>query len=284
MSTLLRARRPFAQSQIAAGEDTVIAGVWVPSGSIITRVRGEVSLTGPSELLLGQVVSYGLEGWVLPKEDPDSGETMNAVWDRFVPKDTGAFVLDLDTGASDSAPFYEPGLIAWEFLYDMGTEARRILHRHRMLSAANGSIGFRQDEETPFLEHWFPGRVERVDVARPIRVNGPSLVVFAVGAPLTTSTSATTPVAGFSEEDWGRIKFIDEVLENAMRHLLGLTEAGAETPWVDAATLLKEYLDPLVLEGNAATLQPKSWLASGELTFDIVVPGRMKTGILTGGR
>ncbi len=284
MSTLLRARRPFAQSQIAAGSDTVIGGVWVPSGSIISGVRGEVSLTGPSELLLGQAVTYSLEGWVLPFEDPDGSQTMNAVWDRFVPKDTSALVLDLDTVALDTTSMYEPGMIAWEFLYDMGTEVRRIYHRHRILSAANGSIGFRQDEETPFLEHWFPGKVETVDVRRPIRTSSPSLCVFAVGAPLTTSTSATAPVDSFSEEDWGRIKFIDEVLENAMRHLLGLTEAGAETPWVDAATLLKEYLDPQLLEGNAATMQPKSWLAAGELTFDIVVPGKMKTGILSGGR
>lgn len=241
-------------------------------------------MTGPSELTLAQVVTYGLEGWILPVEDPDSVVTMNALWDSHVPKDTGTQTLDLDADAADSTPFYEPGHIAWEFMFDMGLQPRRLYHRHRILSAANGAIGFRQDEETPFIEHWFPGRVERVNVSRPTRVRSPSLVVFAVAAPLTTITSATAPTAAFAEADWGRIKFIDDVVEMAMIDLLGLHEAGAEKPWEDAALLLKEFLDPVVLEANAGTLQPKSWLASGELVFDVVVPGRMKQQVLTGGR
>jgi len=284
VSTLLRARRVFAQSQIASGEDTVIAGVWMPSGSILTAVRGEVALTGPSELLLGQVVAYGLEGWILPVEDPDSVVTMNALWDSHVPKDTGSNILDLDADAADSTVFYEPGMIAWEFLYDVGLQPKRILHRKKICSAANSLLGFRQDEETPFIEHWFPGSVERIDFRRGIRVQAPSLAVFAVGSPLTTSTSATSPVAALPEDEWGRIKYIDHVMEMAFMDLLGLVEAGAETPWEDAASLLRAYLDPLALEGNAGTFQPKSWLAAGELVFDVVVPGRMPMGVLTGGR
>lgn len=271
-------------SQIAAGSDTVLAGVWLPSGSILTRVRGEVALTGPSELTLGQIVVYGLEGWILPMEDPDSAITMNALWDSHVPKDQLSDILDLDADAADTKAFYEPGSITWEFLYDIGLQPRRILHRKKICSAANSALGFRQDTETPFIEHWFPGAMERVDIARPIRVASPSLVVFAVGAPLTTSTSATTPVAGMAEVDWGRVKYIDHVVEMAFMELIGLTEATAETPWEEAADLLRQYLDPVMLEGNAATLQPKSWLASGELVFDIVVPGRMPNRVLTGGR
>lgn len=284
MSTLIRARRPFARSAIGAGSDAVIAGVWLPSGSILTRVRGEVSMVAPTEMLLSQVCVYGVEGWILPVDDPDTVTLMDALWDSHVPKDTSAFVLDLDTAAADSTAFYEPGMIAWEFLFDLGVDARRMLHRHKFCSAANAAIGFRQDVETPFTEHWFAGAIERIDMKRSIRVNGPSLAVFAATAPLTTMTSASAAVGAMDENDWGRIKYIDSVMELAMQDLLGLVETGAETPWEDAAILLKDYMDPLVLEANAGTLFANTWLASGELVFDVVVPGRIPTRTLTGGR
>ncbi len=82
----------------------------------------------------------------------------------------------------------------------------------------------------------------------------------------------------------GEVKYIDHVLEMAMMDLLGLTEAGAETPWEEASDLLRAYLDPSLLEPNAGTFVGTSWGAFGELTFDVVVPGRMPTRVLTGGR
>ncbi len=153
-----------------------------------------------------------------------------------------------------------------------------------MCGPSNAGMMFRQDTETPFLEHWFPGSVERVDFRRQVRVTSPSLAVFAVAVPDTLQTSATQAVAAFTENEWGRIKYIDTVLEMAMLDLLGLTESGAETPWEEASALLREYLDPSVLETNAGAMVGASWNAVGELVFDVVVPGTMPTKVLTGGR
>ncbi len=283
MSTLLRVRRPFGLSAIASGSDSVLAGVWVPSGSIIARVRGNVKVSGSTALTLSQAAAVGLEGWVLPVEDPDSVGTMNSLWDTHVPKDTVVNLLDLDTGAADASPFYEPGNITWEFLYDLGVHAQRIFHRHHIVSPLDAMF-MRQDVETPFIEHYFPGFVERVDVSQQFRVQEPSLVVFALAVPDTANTSSTAPVAGLLERDWGRIKYIDHVLEMAMMDLLGITEAGAETPWEEASALLKDYLDALLFETNSGTFVGIGWMAVGELVFDIVVPGRMPAKVLTGGR
>lgn len=283
MSTLLRARRPFGVSVVATGTDSVLAGVWVPSGSIISRVQGVVKINNSTALSLAQAAAVGLEGWILPVEDPDSIGTMNSFWDSHVPKDTVVDILDLDTGAADTSPFYEPGNITWEFLYDLGVHAQRIFHRHHIVSALD-AILIRQDEETPFLEEYFAGFLERVDVSRQFRVREPSLVVFAIAVPDTADTSSTSPVAGVLERDWGRIKYIDHVLEMAMMDLLGITEAGAETPWEEASALLRTYTDPSLFETNSGTFIGTSWTAVGELVFDIVVPGRMPTKIISGGR
>jgi len=283
VSTLLRARRPFGVSVIATGTDSVVAGVWVPGGAIITGVQGEVKLNTTTEITMAQAAAVGLEGWILPMEDLDSSVTMNALWDSHVPKDTIADTFDLDTDAADAGSMYEPGLISWELMIDVGMTARRVYHRHEIVSALD-AILIRQDTETPFIEHFFAGLKYRVDLRSSIRVRQGSLLVFGVGVPDTLETSATIPLQGFNEDEWGRIKFIDHVLEQAMMTLLGLTEAGAETPWEEAAQLLRRYLDPRLLELNAGTFVGVSWTAVGELVFDIVVPGRMSTKILTGGR
>ena len=47
-----------------------------------------------------------------------------------------------------------------------------------------------------------------------------------------------------SENEWSRYKYMQETLSYAMQHSIGLTEAGAETPWVDAANLLAKVLEP----------------------------------------
>lgn len=261
----------------------MLAGVWLPSGSIVANVKGVVKLNASTELTLAQGAAVALEGWILPMEDPDSGVTMNALWDSQVPKDTPTNLLDLDADAADANPFYEPGMITWEFLIDIGLQPRRILHRHHIVSALD-AIAIRQDEETPFIEHYFAGMIERVDIQRQFRVIEPSLVVFAVAVPDTLQTSSTAPVAALPEDEWGRIKYIDHVLEMAMLDLLGLTEAGAETPWEEASALLRSYLDPSMFETNSGTFVGVAWNAIGELVFDVVVPGRMPTKVLTGGR
>lgn len=284
LSTLLRARRPFANSAIAIGSDQVIAGVWLPAGSILGDIRGHVSLVSPTEITLSQVVVCSVEGWILPVDDPDSVATMNALWDSHVPKDTTTFTLDLDEAAADAAPFYEMGSIAWEFLYNVGAAAKRIYHRHDVLSAVDSVVLTRQDTETPFTEQFFAGKRYAVKVRGGGRITQPSLAVFAVGSPATTTTSATVAVSALVEHEWGRIKFIDHVLEQALMSSLGLTEVGAETPWDEASDLMKKYLDADMLEANAGTVIPTVWLASGELVFDVIVPGRMRQKVLTGGR
>ncbi len=281
--TRLLSRRIF-QTSVAAGADDVIAGVWLPGGSVINSVRGNISLSASTERLLAQAVGYGIEGWILPVADPDSVATMSAMWDALVPKDTMVSALDLDTSAADASPFYEPGAIVWEKVIDVGIRPRRIFHRHHIMSVADSALFIRQDVESPFTEHWFPKANVRVDLVRRMRVRGPSLLVFAVAAPDFAETNATTPLAALTEPEWAQIKYIDHVVERAMMSLLGLTEAGAETPWTEAITLLKTHLDPQILEADAGAFQGASWFCVGELVFDHSVVGKMNPRVLTGGR
>ncbi len=172
----------------------------------------------------------------------------------------------------------------WEKLLDIGVQPRRIFHRHGLLTPANAIAMSRQDTETPFVDHWFPRAVVNVNVRQQYRVRSPSLCVFAVASPDMSQTSASVPLNALAETDWGQIKYIDHVVERAMLDLLGITEAGAETPWEEASALLRRHLDPVALEMDAGVFTNITWQAAGELVFDHVVPGRMPSQVLTGGR
>ncbi len=283
MGTRLISRRIF-QRNVTAGGDSVMGGVWLPGGTVVNSVRGRISLSASTERLLAQAVGYGIEGWILPVSDPDSVATMEAMWDALVPKDTMLSALDLDTAAADANPFYEPGATVWEKILDVGLRPRRIFHRHEIMTVSTNAMFIRQDVETPFTEHWFPKAVVNVDLNLRMRVNGPSLIVFACAAPDFAETNSTTPIAGLTEPEWLQIKFIDHVVERAMMSLLGLTEAGATTPWAEAVALLRTHLDPQILEADAGAFQGASWFTVGELVFDHTVVGSMDPKILTGGR
>lgn len=56
--------------------------------------------------------------------------------------------------------------------------------------------------------------------------------------------------------------------------LMGLTEAGAETPWEEAALLVEEVLEPTVIEETAANFNNGAFDVYTAMTWDISVPGR----------
>ncbi len=280
--TKMIARRIFATS-VGAGTDDVIAGLFMPGDTTVSGIRGHVTMHSETRSV-NEAIMAAVEGWILPISDPDAATTMAALWDALVPKDTPTDVLDLDTGASDSSPFFEGGEIVWEKVFDVGLQPRRIFHWHDMASLGRNNAVAWQDTESPFATEWVGAFGMNISVPRPIRVSVPSLCVFAVASPTMDRTSATTPVAGLAEQDWFQLKFIDHVTERAMLHLMGLTETGAETPFVEAAALLRAHLDPAMLESDAGVFVPVGWNVSGELSFVHHVPGTLPKGTLTGGR
>ncbi len=282
MGTRMLARRTF-QRTILSGADDVLAGFWLPAKTKVHRTQGYVSMHSSSAMAIGQALMAAVEIWVLPVEDPDSVGTMEVVWDLFVPKDTAANVLDLDTATQDTTPFFEPGEVMWEAIFDIGAQPTRLFHHHFMSTAALNSVAVNRDPETPFLYEFIPGKSFRIG-AGPFSVDRPSLLVMGGASPALDATSASAALAALSEEDWGQVQFIDHVLERAQLALLGLVEAGAETPWEEAAILLRQYLDPLVLEETASSFASFNLNAFGEMQALIEVQGTMPKQVITTGR
>ncbi len=281
--TKLKAHRMFALIGGTAS-NVVLAGMWIPAKSTITRVRGYVVYESQTILTPQTVFMGSLEGYILPVTDPDSVGDMDALWNAQVPKDSTAEVLDLDAGSADSSPFWEPGAQRWEHVFDVGAQPTRVHASHFLCGIGHNSIVANRDPDTPFAYEFLGGKMVTVNLRGGFYVDRPSLLVFASGSPATTATSITQAKEAIQENEWGQLQFIDHVMERAMLDLLGIKETGAETPWEEATNLLKKHLDPLVLEPLAGTFEAVAWMTYGEFDFDVSVQGTMPSRSVDLGR
>lgn len=264
---------------VAVGQDQVLFGISLPSDCVLNGLTAEVHVLGQNVIAATFAVMYGIEGYILPVLDPDSAPSFNTIWDTLVPKDNDTDTIDLDTGASDTSTMFEPGEMALEEVMDLGLQPERIYNLQRLKTIANGAL---RQEEAGVLE-WVTADIHKIRIGKRYRVKEPSVVLFGLGnADLSDTTAALA--AALSEAEWPRVKYMETVLEQALMKHMGLVEAGAETPWEEAASLLRSYLEPDVYEEDAAAWQADVFRVFSNVTFDVSVPGQMdKIQLGTGG-
>ncbi len=267
------AHRTF-QRPVVGGADGVMASFALPSDTVVHWVRGYINVEGITLQTAQEISMCAVEAHVLPVMDPDASATPDSIWDQFVIKDSPLTTLDLDTVTVDVSPAFEPGESQFARVLDVGLIPKRLMHQHRMFSLGNGSLFQNQDNQTPFAVEWIPGGQFRVNLGG-FRVTQPSYVMVGVASPTMNRTTVTIPGVA-SEQDWPRLKYLELVLEQALISLMGLTEAGAETPWDEATTMLKRHLDPEVFELDGDQFQATTFTCFGEIQCDFSVTGTLE--------
>ncbi len=271
--------RRRSQILINAGVDKVLFGISLPSECRLNNLHATVHVLGVGVHPVTVATMYAIEGYILPVLDPDAGVDLDDIWDALVPKDNDTDTIDLDTQALDTTSMFEPGESAMTEIMDVGLQPERIYATQRMNTFANA--GFRQ-EETSVLE-WSVANVHRIKLGKRYYVKQPSVVLFALGNADTLDTDVTARTA-LAENEWARVKYIELVLQQALMQHFGLVEAGAETPWVEAAQLLRKYIEPDVFEQSGGAFASETLRAYANVTMDVSVPGQMgKIQIGTGG-
>jgi len=269
---------------VTVGTDTVIGGITLPSDTVVRDVRATFDIldSGAGFLAKNVGIMYGIEGYILPLLDPDSAIEFNVLWDNLVPKDTDTETIDLDTGAADTTPFFEPGEIDWSKVLDVGLRPRKIYSRYKLMTF-NNAAQHGQDEETPFAAQWVGGDRVHVRIRRSLHVSQPSVLLFAFASPAVDDTT-TTPETALTEPNLSQVKYMEETLERAHLTLIGLTEAGAETPFVEAGALIKTHLEPDMFEQTSGRYFPVAYRVFTEMMIGHSVRGRFGTTTLSTGR
>ena len=261
---------------ITGGVDTVIQAIDIPANSELRSVDIRVDLIGAAIAHERETsVGYAAKALVIAVEDPDTRVAADVMLDRFLPKYTDVETIDLDTTTADTTPFWEPGEGVYEEIFDMGNTPMVTFSRKKIMNFADpGSGGMRfQPAESPFEPQFVVADSFRVRQNRVIKTKRPSTYLLAIASPAFDDTTVARSQLG--ENEWGQIQYAEATLERALMDQLGETEAGAETPWVQASALLREYMAPQTLEITGASFNSESYNAFIQTNFTVRVPGRM---------
>ena len=265
--------RRRVELDIEAGFDSILTGLSLPSDTILNGMWATIHVMSKVVLPWTTGLMYQLQGYILPVLDPDAAPTFDVLWDTLVPKDDDTDTIDLDTGQADTSSMFEPGEMALAEVMDVGLQPQKVYSKQYMRTAANARL---VQEEAGVLE-WAFADVHKIRIGkrRRYRCDGPSAIVFAIGNPAMDDTEINV-LQSLTENEWPRVKYIGTVLEQALMQHFGLTEAGAETPWVEAAQLLRKYLEPDVQEENAGAWGATTLRLFANVTFDVSVTGEME--------
>lgn len=277
MSTLITSRK-YGQSECAVGVDTAFLGVTLPSESTLHGVNIDLHIISNAAVGRLKALVYRVEGFILPLVDPDNEVTMQTLWNALVPKVDDTDTIDLDTVAGVGQTAFEPGETSFNEVLNVGLLPENIYKRTKLVTwASHGGRGF----ET-VGDDYMPADVIKIDTNKKYFVESPSVVVFALENPAMDDTTTTEDTV-MSEAEQVQLQYIDVVVEQAMMQFMGLVETGAETPWEDAAQLLRKVLEPDVFEETAAAWQSSIWRTFHNAAIQFSVPGNMRKANLSSG-
>lgn len=258
----------------AVSADAVIAAIAMPRGGVMHGFNGQLKLW-QGELAVDLEVAYGLAMYAVPILDPDAAATYDAIWDAQVPKNKiqAEGVMDLDTGAADVTPEYEPGEVNWEGVFDMERGPRRLYRRRKTITSVSAGPG--PGSSAAFATHYVPKDSVNISVKGGFRARVPTAVMLGLSNPTldrTTGTVLTSP----TEDEWFMLRYLEDTAIDAMKFLVGRVEAGAKTPYQEAAVFLDKTLAPDPFEYSGALRSSVEWNASLSCQFTMSVPGKMK--------
>lgn len=264
------------------GEDQVVAGVPVPEGGSVLQVQGFVDVMTNARMKVDEMCGYSLNMYMIPLQDFDTTVTYDILWDKLVPKDdTDTDLLVLDEAAVDIAPEEEPGDPDLETILGIhGTPLQVMFRRNQMFTFPSNPRHVHLDTS----HYYWPSERVPINITRRVYASGPSMCLFGFSSPtmdITTTGLRSTPVL----KDWGRMQFIQDTLKDMLKNALGLVEAGAETPYVDAQAFLVDLLESNVIEEALAAdhLLSMAYNVFTRLNFKVDMPENNGKAELTSG-
>jgi len=263
---------------VAADTDTVIAWCPVPREGTLLRSGIEISVIG-GETVLSLASMWGMSGKLVPVIDPSTADTLNDIWDLMVSKaktlltTAGAITFDLDTAQEDTNPETQLAEAHWEEMMGVQLDASEFMQYRSLLTFAKSPTGFRAVDAAE--DQYVPTEFRRSTSKTRLTAERPSYALIGFSSPSTTRTQ--TAISSFSAQSkWMQTQYMEDTVVDAMKQLVGLTEAGATRPFSDAAQLIQEIVSPPALELVAGDFVNQAWQVIASAFFDVEVPGIMQ--------
>lgn len=252
-------RRSIYAVNIAAGADNVIGSAPIPKGGKIMSVQGEIHVNGEESQDTGLFSAYGFSAHLVPLEDPETALTLDELWDDVVVKAidpvtaAGAVGIDIDWITTVGAPEIEPGEMDVTDLLGMSQGSKELIApRLEWISWAKSRQGG-WAAGTP--DTFFPSDYKTFKSEKTLAADAPSEVLIGFSSPSLDDLKLQSADVSFSSAaEWYMLQNMDSTLEDMAKAQAGLTEAGAESPYANASTLLEEVLAPPMVDESVASL------------------------------
>ncbi len=216
---------------IATGLDAVVFEVPLPDQTMIKEIRGKVSIKSAAPVDSDDMVYYTCNGYVIRITDADTVDSVNDIWDRFIPKDT-AFAEDsynIDEVTPVTLSEEEFGEINLLELFGDSRGQKQIYARQEGINIASMGV-------QPFLDTTFkylPTAHFDVNVRKNVANSDKCYCLFGVANPDGANISTTINPTTLSEIEWNQLKYVDRLVENVWEVVSGLVDpeaSGATLP------------------------------------------------------
>lgn len=284
---LLIRRRTFKETFLGVGTDRVFAWLPIPAGGkfLGSRVRASISMI-PIGVTVAKIV--GFSGYVVPVPDPDGTPVdPNTLWDQMVPKQETieSAAVEMDTVAADTTPEIDINTVDVAGMVDADIGNVRLFRFEEMMHWARSPHA----HEVGSPDTYIPSMVLGWHAKRTVRVKRPSAMLMAmslgnnpVGTTFIGTTNEWAPTGTTAEQNWQRLRFLEDTLLRSMPWLTGGTEAGAESPFQEAAELAGRIQDQTHQDTAGAFDVTNNVKGHFQVTYLMEVPGTMKIGSLGG--
>lgn len=268
-------RKQLKHTLITIGTDRCVGFMPIAPGGVLRKVWMNVHLVADVAMDVGLAQIIPMRGYCFDiLEIDDLTGTEDQLWDQNVPKDddigtsAGNLELDVTRDSTETAVFEEPGEPDANKLFGLDDPYTKIFDQQPLVSFGSSPTGF--ESGTP--DTYYPTVTvrDRWQGRRSFPTGG--AVMYGIAVPAMDDVT-TTPAPGItSQADYVSYSHLQMVLDLAKPWLLGLSEAGAETPGVDFAQLLEELTEPTVYEETASAWATGAMNVWSRFTFEVSVP------------
>lgn len=234
-------RDRFSLQTVVTATDAVLCAWSMPAETTMLSVKANVKMTSVTDHShINSRVAYALDGWFLELPDDLMESAVETIYDALVPKYKAALSFDFEDETPDTDPGYEPGQIRNDLLGTVDDQ-RHIYQRRKIL----GFPDHRGYHETTPGTVWAYIPVDSFSISRkgPRTAKAMSAVIFSASSPandaLTSENKLFPTFGGSARSEWLWLRYLDQMLDNAVVAMLGLTETGAETPYEELLDLIE---------------------------------------------
>lgn len=274
-------RKLFTQVGVGAGSDMVTALMPIPPGGSFLGIKGQMHILAADiphfNMLFTPARCYAVQ------TDPGdlAGVNWDLLWDRFIPKDdntvetANTYQVDASVTGTDDAPFEEPGEPSPNELFGMAEPAKLLWRRDPIITVANSPVGYDAATNT-----YFATAVHSINVRRRVQFPRGGFVAIGYASPNWDDVSTSVPTAIANASDLLMYGNMTDFLHTARLALIGATESGAESPFVDVLSLIEELVEPTVYEEAAGTLMDTEYRVYSRVLIDVGIPENSDSKVL----